>query len=50
MIKNEIQNQKRRDRMEAAERVQRQQEYEREMMLERIKAEDLRLQKLMNEK
>ena len=50
MIKNEIQNQKRRDRIEAADRVQRMQEHEREIMLERIKAEDLRLQKLMNEK
>ena len=50
MIKNELQNQKRQDRMEAAERVQRLKEHEREIMLERIKAEDLRLQKLMNEK
>jgi len=50
MIKKEIENIKRRDRREQAERVKRQQEYERELMMQKIKADDLKTQKILQER
>lgn len=50
LLRKEIKNLKRKDRMEAAERVKRQQEYEREILMEKIMKDDLRVQKLLEEK
>lgn len=50
MLKKEMENLKRKDRLEQAERVKRQQEYERDLMAQKIKADDFKTQKLQNEK
>ena len=50
MLRKELENMKRQDRLDQAGRVQRQQQYERERMMEKIKADDLKTQKLLDQK